>query len=206
MNLPYRKRRYLIRGLMSSALLVIVFWLVSAVQVWYYARPIATVPKDVEAAIVLGAAAWGERPSPVFRERINHAITLYQNGHVPVLIFTGGTSKAGFMTEAEVGRRFALKQGVAKEDILFENTSKDTYQNLSNVKSLMYSYNIEKVLIVSDPYHMARAVVMAQDLGIDAVYSPTPTSRYNESSRLSKLRFFLQESYALSVYRVMKYF
>ena len=151
-----------------------------------------------DAAVVLGAAAWDKRPSPVFQERINHAIALYQSHRVEKLVFTGGTPKQGFMTEAQVGRRYAIKQGVPARDILFENTSRDTYQNLVNIKPLLREHDIQSVIIVSDPYHLARAAAIADDIGINAQTSGTPTSRYSESR--NKNRFLMQESYALFLY------
>ena len=151
-----------------------------------------------DAAVVLGAAAWDKNPSPVFRERINHAIALYQGGNVKKLIFTGGTPKPGFMTEAEVGRRYALKQGVPRSDILFENTSRDTYENLRNIQPLLRNNDIDSVIIVSDPLHLARAQAMADDLGIAALTSGTPTSLYTDSEK--RRRFLMQETYALFAY------
>lgn len=201
-----RKRHYLLLGMLLSLFGAVFFVLFCAVQILRYSQTGKSLPDDVEAAVILGAAAWGERPSPVFRERINHAIALYQKGQVKRLIFTGSTPKADFMTEAEVGRRFALKQGVDGRDILFENTSQNTYQNLLNAKAIMQMNNIEKVVIVSDPYHMARAAAMAHDLNIDAVYSPTPTSRYNDSAVDTRLRFFVQETQALAAYYVTRLF
>ncbi|MCF7530527.1 YdcF family protein [Neisseria lisongii] len=152
----------------------------------------------VDAAVVLGAAAWDKRPSPVFRERINHAIALYQSRRVDKIIFTGGTPKKGYMTEAEVGRRYALKQGIPARDILFENTSRNTYENLSNIRPLLHHHDIRTIVIVSDPYHLARAAAIADELNLNARVSGTPTSRYDEGKK--KDRFLLQESYALSAY------
>ena len=107
------------------------------------------------------------------------------------------------MTEAEVGRRYALKQGVPARDILFENTSRDTYQNLLNIKPLLHEQEIGSIVIVTDPYHTARAAVMARDLGLNAATSGTPTSRYSESRK--KIKFLLQESYALFGYYAGKW-
>ena len=161
-------------------------------------QPSLAADARADAAVVLGAAAWDKRPSPVFQERINHAIALYQSHRVEKLVFTGGTPKQGFMTEAQVGRRYAIKQGVPARDILFENTSRDTYQNLINIKPLLREHDIQSVIIVSDPYHLARAAAIADDLGINAQTSGTPTSRYSESR--NKNRFLMQESYALFLY------
>ena len=200
---PSRTWRYLRRGLALSVLLVAAGQAWCAWEVYRYARPPASLPKHADAAVVLGAAAWGENPSPVFRERINHALNLYQSGRVDKLIFTGGTPKPGYKTEAEVARRYALKQGVPDTDILFEATSKDTYRNLANTRWLMRRHKLESVIIVSDPYHMARARAMAGHLGIRAFYSPTPTSRFNDSARQIQWKFFLQESGQLFAYRIL---
>lgn len=191
--------RHFAIGFGASLLLVLGNLGVSMVTVYDYSRPKPL--HQADAALVLGAAAWDKRPSPVFRERINHALYLYRTGVVKKLIFTGGTAKSGFMTEAAVGRRYALKKGVAAEDIVYENQSRDTYQNLVNGKAVADDNNIDSVIIVSDPYHMARAAFMAKDLGLDAQTSPTPTTRYTATQ--TKLRFLAQESYSLMVYQWM---
>ena len=168
-----------------------------------YSYSTRTASRRADAAVVLGAAAWGKNPSPVFRERINHGITLYRSNRVGKLIFTGGTPKAGYMTEAEVARRYARGHGVPNKDILLETTSRDTQQNLENTKALMYNNGLESVVIISDPYHLARALEIASDLDIEAYISATPTTRFDQSKEKNK--FLLQESYALFLYRIGKW-
>lgn len=197
-----KTRRYWWRGLLLSLLCIGSLQMWCAWQVYVYAQP-QSPPEYADAAVVLGAAAWGNRPSPVFRERINHALSLYQTGHTNTLIFTGGTPKAGFDTEAEVARQFALKQGIPAHDILFESRSKDTYQNLANTHYLMRKHHLNSVIIISDPFHMARAMTMAKHLGINAYSSPTPTSLYSRASFKKRAEFFIQESYALFIYRLL---
>ena len=148
-----------------------------------YSYSTRTASRRADAAVVLGAAAWGKNPSPVFRERINHGITLYRNNRVGKLIFTGGTPKSGYMTEAEVARRYARGHGVPNKDILLETTSRDTQQNLENTKALMYNNGLESVVIISDPYHLARAAAVADYVGLDYQTEPTPTSRYSGQNR-----------------------
>lgn len=148
-----------------------------------YSYSTRTASRRADAAVVLGAAAWGKNPSPVFRERINHGITLYRNNRVGKLIFTGGTPKSGYMTEAEVARRYARSHGVPNKDILLETTSRDTEQNLKNTKTLMYNNGLESVVIISDPYHLARAAAVADYVGLDYQTEPTPTSRYSGQNR-----------------------
>ncbi|STZ77252.1 YdcF family protein [Bergeriella denitrificans] len=192
-------RYALLRGIALSILLVGAFFAAAAWQVYHTGHTPLPPESRADAAIVLGAAAWNKRPSPVFRERINHAIALYQSRRVDKIVFTGGTPKKGYMTEAEVGRRYAIKQGVPAQHILFENTSRNTYENLRNLRPVLRANNIDNVIIVSDPYHLARARAMAADLGINAQVSATPTTLYNQDKE--RQRFWLQESYALFLYR-----
>lgn len=192
---------YWIGGLVLSVVCIMAFWFWCAWLVYDASQPNDDAHADV--AIVLGAAAWGEKPSPVFRERINHALALYQTHRVEKLMFTGGTPKAGFATEAEVARKFAIKQGIPENDIIFENQSKDTFQNLVNARQLMRRHRLHTAVLVSDPYHMARAKMMAEDLGMKVTISPTPTSRFSQASKQTQWAFFMQESHALFVYRLL---
>ena len=151
-----------------------------------------------DVAVVLGAAAWDAKPSPVFRERIRHAVRLYKEGKVRKLAFTGGTRKKGFMSEAEVGRRYALKEGIPTRDIIIETTSRNTYQNLSNIRDKLQTAKLNKVVIVSDPLHLARPAAIASDLGIQADLSATTTTRYTDTKE--KVRFWARETVLLFAY------
>jgi uncharacterized SAM-binding protein YcdF (DUF218 family) len=155
-----------------------------------------------DAAIVLGAAVWGEEPSPVFRERINHAINLYKNGYVKTIIFTGGVGESHEPAEAIVGKKYAIAQQVKAGDIFTETQSRTTHQNLKNALEVAKTHQLSKFLIVSDPLHMKRAVLMARGLGMDAHSSPTPTTRYR--SFHSQMEFLSRETYFYFVYLVFK--
>lgn len=173
-------------------LLLLLLWLtgVAAYIVWVGERDQAA-PAD--AIIVLGAAAYDRNPSPVFKERIRHGIALYQRGLAPRLIFTGGFGSGAPYSESQVARRFALKQGVPAQAILIESHSRTTRQNLQEARKLMEANRLRRVIIVSDPLHMARALRLARELGIDALGSSTPTSRFR--SFATRKRFLLQEVY-----------
>ena len=151
-----------------------------------------------DVAIVLGAAVWEERPSPIFEERIRHAVQLYADGNVEAIIFTGGRGRGDRLSEAEVARRYALGRGVAASDIICETDSHDTWQNLTGGRAIVKAHGWETVLIVSAPLHMKRATTMAQDLGLAAYPSPTPTSRYQ--SWRTKGRFLLREVFFYARY------
>src|SRR5690606_27783546 len=82
----------------------------SMLRIYLYSTE--TDPDPADAAIVLGAAEYNNRPSPVFKERINHAVDLYNEGGVKALIFTGGAGTGSPYAESEVGRDYAVKKGV----------------------------------------------------------------------------------------------
>jgi uncharacterized SAM-binding protein YcdF (DUF218 family) len=187
--------------IIAGALFIGTNYAISVAIVYQFSHP--QVLSEADAAIVLGAAAWDKRPSPVFRERINHAIHLYRTGKVKKILFTGGSPKPGFMTEAAVGRRYAIRNGVDANDIIYENHSRDTWQNLVNAQIIAEDNDLNSFIIVSDPYHLARANFIARDLGLHAQVSPTPTTRYTATQ--SKLRFLAQESYTLMMYQWVKY-
>lgn len=133
---------------------------------------------SADAAIVLGAAAWGSRPSPVYRERIVQAISLWKARKVRWIILTGGSPRAGYPSEAMVGRQFCISMGVPAGATLVDEASRTTWQNLEQAKELMAAHGIRSVLLVSDPFHMRRAVAMAEDLGLQALPAPTLSSRF----------------------------
>jgi uncharacterized SAM-binding protein YcdF (DUF218 family) len=173
-------------------LLLLALWLVGVASyiVWVGERDQAA-PADV--IIVLGAAAYDRNPSPVFKERIRHGIDLYQRGFAKQLIFTGGFGNGARYSESQVARSYALKRGVPAEAILIETQSRTTRQNLQEAVTLMQARQYRRALIVSDPLHMARALRLARELGIDALGSSTPTSRFRSFE--TRKRFLLQEVY-----------
>ncbi len=154
--------------------------------------------RKCDVAIVLGAAAWDRRPSPVLEERLNHAIDLYRQHWVQKLLFTGGFGHGAPMAESEVARDYALREGVPAADILVETTSTSTVENIAEAKRLMAAHHLHSAIVVSDPLQMRRAIEMAQDEGIEAASSPTPTTRYRSKDK--KADFLWEEVYKRHIY------
>ncbi|MFA5927152.1 MAG: YdcF family protein [Patescibacteria group bacterium] len=148
---------------------------------------------EADTAVVLGSAVFGNVPSPVFEERINHAINLYNEGKVRKIIFTGGRAEEDSLSEAEAARDYALARGVGIENILIETESWTTYSNLSNTKKIVETENLGKVMIISDPLHIKRAEMMAEGLDIDACTSGTPTTRFRTASTI--IPFLIRETH-----------
>ena len=168
-------KKFAKRLLLAFSILLLVVGLVAA-RVYTYSD--TSSDEKADAAVVLGAAVWGKEVSPVFRERINHGIELYRKGRVRKLIFTGGRGNSDEPTESSAARRYAIGSGVPAADILIEEESHNTYENIVNAKRLADARGLRRVLIVSDPLHMKRAVAMAKDVGLEAEPSPTPSTRY----------------------------
>ncbi len=151
-----------------------------------------------DCAIILGAAAYHTKPSPVFEERIKHAIKLYEQGRVGKLIFTGGFGTKAAFAESEVARAYAIKAGIPQEDILLETTSLTTQENLTEAKKIMTQHGLTDSLIVSDPWHLKRACSIAADKDIQTSPSTTQTSLYKSLGAKSK--FLFREFYNLHIY------
>jgi len=155
-----------------------------------------------DAAIVLGAAVVGDEPSPVFAERINHAIWLYQNGYVDKLIFTGGKDGNSEVSDASVAKKYAIENSVPAEDIFIEEESTITQENIQFSAQIVKENGWSNVIIVSDPLHMKQAMLMAKDYGLKAYSSPTPTTRYK--SIKTKAVFLAREVFYYVGYEVYR--
>jgi uncharacterized SAM-binding protein YcdF (DUF218 family) len=141
--------------------------------------------------IVLGAAVRKGKPSPAFAGRIRHGIELQKRGLAPVIIFTGGLGHDGLVPEAEVARGIALREGIGESMILTETVSTKTWENFTEAARLMRERGLKSAIIVSDPYHLHRARLMAGHAGIEAVTSPTPYTAFQ--TWRTKVPFLLNE-------------
>lgn len=157
-----------------------------------------------DVAIILGAATYGGTVSPVYQERINHGITLYREGYVEKLIVTGGIGEGNQESDAYMAKQYAISQGIPEEDILTEDTSTITQENLENAKVIMDENGYDMAIIVSDPLHMRRAMLLAKDAGITAYSSPTPTSKY--VSLKTQIPFLAREAFFYIGYKWYRIF
>lgn len=164
----WSNRRRAVLGLVT---LVAALWLVAAAQVWRVASRDEARPAD--AIVVLGAAQYRGRPSPVLRARLDHAIGLYARGLAPRLVLTGGIAEGDTASEAAVSRSYALQAGVPDSAILMENEGRTTHQSLEHVAHLLQARRMNRVVLVSDPFHLARAAQIARRQGLEVHTSPT---------------------------------
>jgi uncharacterized SAM-binding protein YcdF (DUF218 family) len=171
--------------------LMVSAWVVSLIGVIAWER--RDTARHASAIVVLGAAQYVGRPSPVLRARIDHALSLWQRGFAPKIIFTGGFGDRDTTSEAAVGQRYALEHGVPARDILIENSGRSTAGSLQQVARLMEAEPSPTVILVSDPFHMLRLSILARRFGMTPYTSPTRTSPIS-SSRRESWKYELAES------------
>ena len=173
---PPRQRRttWPVRVLVGAVLVAAFLVGGTAFRVWYVAR--ADDRRPVDAVVVLGAAQYDGRPSPVFEARLDHAVSLWQSGIAPEFVVTGGKLPGDRTTEAAVARRYAVDHAVPAEAIWGENEAHNTLDSLRAVAAEMKKRDLRSAVFVSDPTHMLRVLRIARDLGIEAYGSPTETS------------------------------
>jgi uncharacterized SAM-binding protein YcdF (DUF218 family) len=158
--------------------------LVLGVLVLYYAVNVMLVVRagrtdeaaPVDAIVVLGAAQYDGRASPQLAARLDHVVTLWGRGLARYVVVTGGKQPGDRFTEAAASRDYLVARGVPDGAILSEDTSHNTYDSLAAAADLLAAQGLDRVLLVTDPFHAARAELIADEVGLEARSSPTPTS------------------------------
>lgn len=176
---------------LTGARLLVVAWLMSLGGVLLWGTRDAARASD--AIVVLGAAQYDGRPSPVLRARLDHALSLWKRGLAPRVILTGGKGAGDTTSEAAVGRLYMLRRGVPDTALLMENVGRSTAESLGGVARLASTRAIEDVILVSDPFHMMRLQILAWRHHLHAVPSPTLTSPIS-ANRMESIGYILSES------------
>lgn len=171
-------------------------WLVMVVAIHLYGR--RDEARRADAIVVLGAAQYDGRPSPVLRARLDHALELYRNGVARRIITTGGTAPGDTVSEAVVARRYVVERGIAPEMVLTERTGARSSESLAAVAALLRERGLGSVVLVSDPFHMLRLRLLAGRYGVTAFPSPTRTSPISRNPR-EEWRHTVRESVGLPV-------
>ena len=162
------------RVVLALSALAFVAWLVSLAAGVHRARTDQARPAD--AIVVLGAAQYAGRPSPVLRARLDKGIALYRRGLAPYLVVTGGMGLGDTTTEAAVGRRYAMKRGVPASAILLESVGRTTSESMVGVARVMRERELTRAILVSDGFHLLRLDIIARRHGLTAYTSPARTS------------------------------
>ena len=180
----------------TGALLALVLLYVGLTfgQVWWASRQNDTAPAS--AIVVMGAAQWNGVPSPVLRNRLDHAAELYRSGAAPVVGVTGGQTQGDAVTQGHAGYEYLRAQGLPDSAIRVEVDGTNSFEELSASSHIVAALGTgHDVLIVTDPYHAMRVAAIADEIGLAAHVSPTTSS--------SSFRALFRETMAVAIGRVI---
>ena len=183
--------RALGRLIASIVLAIVLLWTASMAAVLLFSWMDQARPS--ESIVVLGAAQYDGKPSPVLRARLDHGIDLWNHKMGKVLVLTGGKGAGDTTSEADVGRSYARKHGVPDTAILLENKGRTTRESMLGVAELLESRGIRTAILVSDPFHMLRLSIIGRRFGLIPYTSPTRTSPISPN-REKRWRYMLGES------------
>lgn len=166
-------------------------WLASLVLVARAARRDEAAPAS--AIVVLGAAQYNGRPSPVLKARLDHAADLYRRHLAPVIVVTGGVGAGDTVSEAAVGRRYLHDvAGIADSALIAEPAGHSSEESL-RAFARSAPANRRHIILVSDGFHMLRLGILARRLGLEPLGSPAPTSPIR-ARRQREIPYLLAES------------
>jgi uncharacterized SAM-binding protein YcdF (DUF218 family) len=194
-----RWRPWIVRGVLVVLVLLALYVTATFVQVYRASRHDGARPAD--AVIVLGAAQYDGRPSPVLQDRLDHALELYEAGLTDRIVLTGGRQEGDRFTEATAGYNYLRAEGVPDEHLLKEVDGHSTWESLAASARFLVERDLTDVVLVTDGFHAYRVEAIAEDLGLDATVSPS-------GSRLSgtnEIRQLVRETAAVALGRVIGY-
>jgi len=154
--------------------------------------------RQVDAIVVLGADQYNGRPSPVLRARLDHALGLYREGLAPLIVVTGGVGRGDTTSEAIVGRRYLMAHGVPAGAVVAQPEGRTTMASMTAVAAWLRSRGHQRVLLVSDPFHMFRLRLEARRTRLEAYTSPTDSSPISDNPVL-ELRYLFREGFKVPV-------
>ncbi|MFN2543084.1 MAG: YdcF family protein [Actinomycetota bacterium] len=195
-------RRHPLVSVLSLAVLVALgILLATAVAVWRAAHTDDASRIDhADVILVLGAAEYNGRPSPVFVGRLRQAELLFRQDRGDEVVVLGGSKPGDVTTEAAAGRNYLIGRGLPPASVSAEPRGSDTYESLQAAARYMRGRDLHSAFLVSDPWHNLRIKKMASDLGIRAYASATwHSAATSEGTRMSG---YVRETFAYLYYRV----
>ncbi len=155
--------------------------------------------READVILVLGAAEYRGRPSPVFKARLDHALELYHRSLAPLILTTGGAGGDPQFTEGGVGRAYLVSQGVPSEAIIVEPEGESTVHSTTAAAEIMDRMGLRSCILVSDGYHIFRAKQMLATRGLKVYGSPRPSAR---RTGLREWWLYLRQSAGYALWRL----
>ena len=186
----------MIRGIIGTAAALVVVYLASLTAVIATSREDQRAPAG--AIVVLGAAQYNGRPSPVLRARLDHALGLYREGLAPEIVVTGGIGDGDRVSEATVARQYLVTNGVPATAVVVRPEGRSTRASMVSVAEWARDRGISRAILVSDPFHMLRLRFEAKATGMEVATSPTRTSPISARPR-REAWFFAAEALKIPI-------
>lgn len=173
----------------------------SGVVVWRAAHhDDASDVERADAIVVLGAAQYNGRPSPLFKGRLDHALLLWQQGRADLVLTVGSNQPGDVATEAQAGRDYLMSHGVPSSAVVALPVGHTTFDSLQAAARALHDRGLTSAFLVSDPWHNARIEAIAGDVGIAGYASATWTSA--DTTEETRGRAYLRETFAYLYYRL----
>lgn len=160
----------------SFIVILISVFLLTSITIYEYGEKAQAANGDC--IIILGCSVYGKTPSPFLRERLNEGIRVYKAGYAHKIIVSGGKGPGETIPEAEAMESYLVKKGIDSSDIIVENNSRTTYENISNSKKIMDKNNFKSAIVVSNKYHLKRAELLCKRLNIKSSFTGVYVSEY----------------------------
>lgn len=194
----YQRKYWLVRLLFLAAALLIVAVVSVSIRIVHDADMQQT--QKADAIVVFGAAEYAGRPSPVYRARLDHAFTLFQQGIAPIVITTGGAAADPSFSEGGVGHDYLMRRGIPERNLIAETQGSDTAHSAERVAVIMRTNGMRSCIAVSDAYHVFRIQKLLEHEAVQVYIAPRPDSRPH--SRWQRLVAVLRESFSYIAWRL----
>jgi uncharacterized SAM-binding protein YcdF (DUF218 family) len=187
------RRRLYLRLMALAGVCVLGYLSVTFGQVWWMSRRDGA--READAVVVLGAAQYDGRPSPVLQDRLDHALDLYERELVEVIVVTGGKQAGDRFTEAFTGYTYLREKGVPESALLTEVQGRNSWESIAAAARILRERGLTDAVMVTDGYHALRVDAIADELGLDASVSPSRTG--------GSLKELIKETGAVAVGRIV---
>jgi len=188
--------RILWRALIVPVVAVAIYLGVTATQI--ARQGLVDEARPVDVIVIMGAAEYRGKPSPVLKARIDHALELWKRKLAPRILTTGGSGGDPVYTEGEVARKYLVRQGVPSEMILVESEGASTWQSTAIAAEMMRRMDLKSCIVVSDAYHIFRVKKMLEFRGLDVYGSPRP----DELKGWREKRLYLRQAVGYALWQI----
>lgn len=192
-------KRKFFRAFLALFVFAFIFYLYLVIKIYSYTN--IDEAQSADAIVVMGASQWNGYPSPIFKNRLEHALFLYQKGLSSKFILTGGTGKGEKISESQVGKNYLIEKGIDGRHVFIEEIGRTSLQSLNEVAQILKEQNLNSVILVSDGFHMMRLNRMVKYLKINAYLSAAPE---DSLSKFSEFKYVLRESLVYLLYFLFK--